>query len=146
MPRALPLHEELFLDSATDVCILSAVPYNDDGQPLPIEEAAKTCQWSRALRKNEASLHAPLRVPEPRLARLDVGRHVRPGLLARRARPDDRGGDPARSRGTGYLKAWKVYCPWGDVPYTTGWWLDGAMGQQFIAHAEQLAAQYGVPR
>ena len=47
--------------------------------------------------------------------------------------------------GTGYLKAWKVYCPWGDVPYTTGWWLDGAMGQQFIAHAEQLAAQYGVP-
>ena len=31
------------------------------------------------------------------------------------------------------------------MPYTTGWWLDGAMGQQFIAHAEQLAAQYGVP-
>jgi hypothetical protein len=138
--------KELFLDSATDVCILSAVPYNDDGQPLPIEEAAKTCQLVEELsgRTKRAYMHRfvfpnrgslgstsdgtfdPVFWPEERDLMTEAAIQHGPG-------------------GTGYLKAWKVYCPWGDVPYTTGWWLDGAMGQQFIAHAEQLAAQYGVP-
>ncbi|MGH7337037.1 MAG: hypothetical protein ACREI7_05640, partial [Myxococcota bacterium] len=137
--------KELFLDSATDVCILSAVPYNDQGQPLPIAEAAKTCQLVEELsRSKRAYMHRfvfpnrgslgstsdgtfdPVFWPEERDLMTQAAISHGPG-------------------GTGYLKAWKVYCPWGDVPYSSGWWLDDAMGRRFIEHAEALAAQHGVP-
>ena len=138
--------KELFLDSATDVCILSAVPYNDQGQPLPIAEAAKTCQLAEELSggTRRAYMHRfvfpnrgstgstsdgsfdPVFWPEERDLMTEASALYGPG-------------------GTGYLKAWKVYCPWGDVPYTTGWWLDDQMGRNFIEHAQQLSQQYGVP-
>ncbi len=138
--------KELFLDSSTDVCILSAVPYNDQGQPLPIEEAAKTCQLAEELsgRTRRAYMHRfvfpnrgstgstsdgsfdPLFWPEERDLMTEAAARWGPS-------------------GPGYLKAWKVYCPWGDVPYSSGWWLDDQMGRNFIEHALLLTNQYGVP-
>ena len=145
--------KELFLDSATDVCILSAVPFKDDGQPLPLSEAAKTCQIVEELAggTRRAYMH----------------RFVMPNRGSAGTRSDGAIGKGAYAieplfwqeekdlmtqaaiehgpSGTGYLKAWKIYCPWGEVPYTTGWWLDDPVGLKFIAHAEELAAQYGIP-
>src|SRR5207249_3814151 len=45
----------------------------------------------------------------------------------------------------GYLRAWKIYTPWGDVPNTSGWWLDDSFGLKFIQHVKDLADAYGMP-
>jgi hypothetical protein len=45
----------------------------------------------------------------------------------------------------GHFRAWKVYTPWGDVPYTSGWWLDDPCGIAFIEQAQTLSARYNVP-
>src|SRR5207248_271220 len=45
----------------------------------------------------------------------------------------------------GYLRAWKIYTPWGDVPNTSGWWLDDSFGLKFIQHVKDLSDTYGMP-
>src|SRR5919108_2564238 len=41
--------KELYLDSATNMCVLSAVPSSPDNQPLPILEAVETVETVNAL-------------------------------------------------------------------------------------------------
>ena len=41
---------------------------------------------------------------------------------------------------------WKVYCPWGDVPNASGWFLDSPeIGIPFLAQIQHLHDKYGTP-
>jgi predicted TIM-barrel fold metal-dependent hydrolase len=46
----------------------------------------------------------------------------------------------------GILRGWKVYCPWGDVPNASGWFLDSPeIGMPFLEHVSQLTRRYRIP-
>ncbi|MDQ1431342.1 MAG: uncharacterized protein QOF40_1944, partial [Actinomycetota bacterium] len=46
----------------------------------------------------------------------------------------------------GKLRGWKVYTPWGDVPNSSGWFLDDEIGMAFINQVRHLAVTRGGPR
>jgi predicted TIM-barrel fold metal-dependent hydrolase len=43
------------------------------------------------------------------------------------------------------LRGWKVYTPWGDVPNSSGWFLDDDIGMAFIDQVRKLARKGGPP-
>jgi uncharacterized protein len=138
--------KQLFLDSSTNVTALSAVPYKPDGQPLPIDRAAETCQWVNETANSTRSV---------------MHRFVMPNRGSMGTKSDrvlgDYNVDPLYLQEELYLmeetcqrypehiRAWKVYCPWGDYPNTSGWWLDDPAGRKFIEHALYLSRKYGIP-
>jgi hypothetical protein len=148
--------KELFLDSSTNMTVLSAVPYQPNGQPLPIDQSAMTAALVR-------SLAAGTR-------RTVIHRFVMPNRGSVGDRSDGTLGKASKGAGNyippvflqeeldlmeqtaadyggaeGPLRAWKVYTPWGDVPYTSGWWLDDPCGIAFIEKAQELGAKYDMP-
>src|SRR3954451_6672234 len=102
--------KELYLDSSTNMTVLSAVPSAPDQQPLPILEAAHTVDMVNKLAKSQ--------------------REVMHGVVTHR----------------GKLRGWKVYTPWGDVPNSSGWFLDDEIGMAFINQVRHLAVTRGGPR
>ncbi|MDQ1372835.1 MAG: uncharacterized protein QOJ09_173, partial [Actinomycetota bacterium] len=41
------------------------------------------------------------------------------------------------------LRGWKTYCPWGDVPYASGWFLDDQeMGLPFIDQVRKVSQRF----
>ena len=143
--------KELFLDSSTNVTILSAVPFREDGNPLPLVEAAKTCEMVEQLAggTRRAYMH---RFVMPNRGSLGSKSDGALGKGAYAVEPvfwpeeRDLMTAAAEQYGSGgYLRGWKVYCPWGDVPYTTGWWLDDPVGIKFIEHAQFLASRHDMP-
>src|SRR5947208_14548627 len=38
----------------------------------------------------------------------------------------------------GFLRGWKTYCPWGDVPYASGWFLDSDTGDAFLEQVRRV--------
>jgi uncharacterized protein len=140
--------KEMFLDSSTNVTALSAVPYKPDGQPLPIERAAETCDMIKDMAggTNRSVMH----------------RFVMPNRGSAGHRSDSILGtlgaaDPiflqeeldlmeyTASTFNEHIRAWKVYTPWGDVPNTSGWWLDDPAGRKFIEHGLHLSNKYNMP-
>lgn len=138
----------LFLDSSTNVTILSAVPYKPDGQPLPIERAAETCGIVKSLAGNthRAYMH---RFVMPN--RGSVG-HNSDSILGPAGvnplfmREEFELMEYSAAAFGEYLRAWKVYCPWGDVPNTSGWWLDDPVGLQFLEKVRDIGDRYRMPK
>lgn len=148
--------KELFLDSATDVTVLSAVPYRPDGQPLPIEKAAETCGMVNSLAgHDETDLNSPGR-------RAVMHRFVMPNRGSLGHNSDQVLGplgvwpvfmeeefelmEYSAAAFPEHLRAWKVYCPWGDSPNTSGWWFDDPVGRKFIEKVIDLGNRYHVPK
>src|SRR5438094_3518248 len=142
--------KELMLDSATNVTILSAVPWKPDGQPLPLSDSIDTAEIVRTLAGGTRRTYCHKFVMPNRGS---LGDNSDQALTAA-------GQDPVffqdemdlmtaaaaqYAQNDGYLRAWKIYTPWGDTPNTSGWWLDNSFGLKFIQHVKDLSDAYGMP-
>jgi uncharacterized protein len=136
--------KELYLDSSTNMCVLSAVPSAPDDQPLPIDEAAITVNTVNHLAQNtpRCVMHA----------------FVMPNRGSLGATSESLGTDPVFMRAEfeymernllahpGIIRGWKVYPAWGDVPYASGWFHDDPVGFRLLEQIRHLGDKYGVPK
>ncbi|WP_370307176.1 amidohydrolase family protein [Sinimarinibacterium flocculans] len=118
--------QDVFIDSDTDLMVLSFVPSTYEGEPLKIEEAAATAQIVEKLEgTHRLYLHARVNPNQPGdLERMDE--------LA----------------GSHDIAAWKTYTQWG--PDGRGFWLDDEAGIAMIERARKLgvrniAVHKGIP-
>lgn len=111
--------KDIFLDSDTDMMVLSFVPAPYDRQPLTMEEAAATRALVKALDGTDRLLlHCP------------INPNVPDGLK------------PMESALAEYpIAAWKTYTQFGPQGPASGFRLDSPVGQAFIDEAKRL----GVP-
>lgn len=107
----------LFLDSDTDLAVLSFVPSTRDGEPLTIEEAAATQEI---------------------VAKLGGTRRL---YLHGRVNPNQAGDleDMERLSQQFGIAAWKTYTQWG--PSGTGFFLDDDVGLAMIEQARRLGVR-----
>lgn len=141
--------KELFLDSATSAAILSAVPTApDENQPLPIAEAMETAGLVNDLAgASRVGVHAfvmPNRGSSGGggAGGTPAGGRRGPALLQEELDLMASRADAHR----GLLAGWKVYCPWGEVPYASGWTLDSEdYGHPFLERVLHCSRAYGVP-
>lgn len=132
----------LFLDSSTNMTVLSAVPSEESKQPLPIGEAAETVGTVNALAGNtpRSVMHSFVM---PNRGSYGVTGHVAAEPAFMQAEFEmmqnnlERFGDK--------IRGWKVYTPWGDVPNASGWFLDDPVGMAFIDRVRQLHHSHGGP-
>jgi uncharacterized protein len=113
--------KEIFLDSDTDMAVLSFVPELPENNPLSLREAARVRELVAALGPGRRLLLHAMIVPnaEPLARQLDAMEHAH------------------RTYG---IAAWKVYTQWG--PNRVGWWLDDArVGVPFIEQARRLGVK-----
>jgi hypothetical protein len=154
--------KELFLDSATTMTVLSAVPSAPElFQPLPLARAALTVRTVNELagytgtypgraggrtvlhafvmpNRGSAGSVASFAGHEPVFMREEFD------LMEARAQAPT-GPDDALHYGD-ILRGWKTYPAWGDVPYASGWFFDDPLvGQKFIDHVYYLSKTYGIP-
>ena len=133
--------KELYLDSATNVCVLSAVPSAPDvTQPLPIAEAATTVHTVNQLAQStRCVMHAFVMPNRGSTGHDQAGTGVRPVFLGEElALMTERA---AAYRG--FLRGWKTYPAWGDVPNASGWFLDDhETGLPFLEHVRRVSAAY----
>jgi uncharacterized protein len=118
--------KDVFVDSDTDLMVLSFVPSTFEGEPLKIEEAAATAQIVERLEgTHRLYLHARVNPNQPGdLERMDE-------LAAHHP-----------------IAAWKTYTQWG--PDGRGFWLDDEAGIAMIERARKLgvrniAVHKGIP-
>jgi Predicted metal-dependent hydrolase of the TIM-barrel fold len=109
---------EVFLDSDTDMAVLSAVPAAPEDNPLATEEAAATRAIVEAMDgRHRLMIHG---LVHPNL----------PGAIANMVRQKEVYG----------VAAWKTYTQWG--PEGTGFWLDDPeIGIPFIEKARELGTK-----
>jgi predicted TIM-barrel fold metal-dependent hydrolase len=125
--------KELFLDSATTATVLSCVPTSPDtNNPLPLAEAALTVHTVNELARSKRSVMHAFVMPNRGSAGNSTPT-MKPKFL-------DAELQQMMDRAETYpdiLRGWKTYCAWGDVPYTSGWFLDSDTGLAFL---EQVLA------
>jgi hypothetical protein len=109
--------KDVFLDSDTDLMVLSFVPSTREGEPLTIEEAAATA----AIVEKLEGTH-----------RLLIHGRVNPNQEG-----DLEGMDELAGRHR--ISAWKTYTQWG--PEGRGFWLDDDVGLAFIEKARRLGVR-----
>lgn len=109
--------KDVFLDSDTDMMVLSFVPSTREGEPLTIEEADATRRIVDAMEGDH---------------RL---------LLHGRVNPNQEGDleDMQRLAEQFGIAAWKTYTQWG--PNGQGFFLTDDIGERFIARAKQLGVR-----
>ena len=111
--------KEVFLDSSTNFCVLSAVPSSPDNNPLPVDVAASSLDAVRHLAggNRRAVMHAFVMPNRGSLGQNSQGTGVQPQYMHEEfhlMRENKRlYGDR--------IRGWKVYTAWGDVPYASGW-------------------------
>jgi uncharacterized protein len=109
--------KDVFLDSDTDLMVLSFVPSTREGEPLTIEEAAATAGIVERLEgTHRLYLHG-------------------------RVNPNQAGDleDMERLAADYPIAAWKTYTQWG--PEGRGFWLDDEVGLAFIEQARALGVR-----
>lgn len=115
------LIKEVFLDSDTDMAVLSFVPELPERNPLSLPEAARVRDLVAALGPGRRLLLHAMVVPNAQPLSLQLERME------------------AAHRTYG-IAAWKVYTQWG--PNGVGWWLDDPLvGIPFIEHARRLGVR-----
>jgi predicted TIM-barrel fold metal-dependent hydrolase len=121
--------------------VLSAVPTAPDrDQPLPIAEAATTVNTVNQLAKSQRCvMHAFVMPNRGSSGHTQAGTGIKPlfldeelALMTERAKAY-----------RGFLRGWKTYCAWGDIPYASGWFLDDQeMGLPFIEQVRKVSQQF----
>ncbi|MBL8769957.1 MAG: amidohydrolase [Phenylobacterium sp.] len=108
--------KDVFLDSDTDIMVLSFVPSTREGEPLTIEEAVAT----RAI-----------------VERMQGSKRL---MLHGRVNPNQKGDleDMERLKGFG-VSAFKTYTQWG--PSGAGFWMTDDVGVAFVERARKLGVQ-----
>lgn len=133
--------KELYLDSSTNMTVLSAVPSAPDQQPLPMLEAARTVDMVNKLAKSERAVMHAFVMPN----RGSAG-HMSAGMKPVFQQDEFDAMEREVVTHRGKLRGWKVYTPWGDVPNSSGWFLDDEIGMAFIEQVRKLAVTRGGPR
>lgn len=134
--------KELYLDSSTNMTVLSAVPASpEEEQPLPIAEAARTVDVVNKLARSERAVMHAFVMPN----RGSVGRATA-GQTPLHQQEEFDGMERVVVQHRGKLRGWKVYTPWGDVPNSSGWFLDDEIGMAFLEQVRTLAITRGGPR
>lgn len=133
--------KELFLDSATTMTVLSAVPAAPDiNQPLPIERAALTVQMVNELAGSQRTVMHAFVMPNRGSAGSVASTFGKePVYMQREFETMVQRADLFGS----IIRGWKTYPAWGDVPYASGWFFDDELvGQRFIDHVRAVSAKY----
>ena len=132
--------KELYLDSATNMTVLSAVPAAPDQQPLPTDHAILTADTIAHLAggTRRCVIHA----------------FVMPNRGSGGTTTSFLGMDPLFMQDEfdlmernvqlygDKIRGWKVYTAWGDVPYQSGWYLDDSIGEKFCQKVSDLGTKY----
>lgn len=133
--------KEVYLDSATTMAVLSAVPSAPDTkQPLPIDEAVETVDTVNRLAESP-----------PDALRCVMHAFVMPNRGSAGSNTDGYGLQPvflqeeldlmSERAAHEAVRGWKTYCPWGDVPNASGWFLDSEeIGLPFLQHVLDVSA------
>ena len=135
--------KELYLDSSTNYCILSAVPAEPTNQPLPIDEAALTIDTVKELAggTTRTSMHAFV-MPNRGSLGTSSSKYAEPLFMQEEfdlmRQNLELHGDK--------IRGWKCYTAWGDVPYSSGWFLDDPIGEAFLNHVEKVGNEYNIPK
>jgi uncharacterized protein len=133
----------LYLDSSTNMTVLSCVPSEESQQPLPTPEAYDTVNIVNHLAggTQRAVMHAFAMPNRGSYGIQPYAKNQRPvyqqaefDLMEQHVRSFHRS-----------LRGWKVYTPWGDVPYASGWFLDDEIGMAFIDQVRKLTKIGGPP-
>jgi predicted TIM-barrel fold metal-dependent hydrolase len=113
--------KEVFLDSDTDMAVLSFVPELPESNPLSLREAARVRELVAALGNGRRLLLHAMVVPNAEPLALQLERME-------------------EAHRTYAIAAWKVYTQWG--PRRVGWWLDDPrVGVPFIEQARRLGVK-----
>jgi predicted TIM-barrel fold metal-dependent hydrolase len=133
----------IFLDSSTNMTVLSCVPSEESQQPLPTPEAHDTVKMINHLAGNSprSVMHAFVM---PNRGSYGVQPYVKNQRPAFQQAEFDLMEQHVRSFKDA-LRGWKVYTPWGDVPYASGWFLDDEIGMAFIDQVRKLTKIGGPP-
>lgn len=134
----------LYLDSSTNMTVLSAVPSAPDLQnPLRIAEAAETVGIVRALSggTQRAVMHSFV-MPNRGSAGTGSSSFGPPAFQ----QEEFDFMEENAAKWTDRIRGWKVYTPWGDVPNASGWFLDDAVGEPFVQQVRDLGDRYGTPK
>lgn len=138
--------KELFLDSATTMTVLSAVPAAPDiAQPLPIDRAVQTVEMVNQLSGSQRTVLHAFVMPNRGSAGTAASTGGAEPLFMREEF------DTMEARATsswGHLiRGWKTYPAWGDIPYASGWFFDDPLvGQPFIDKVRELGNRYNIPK
>ena len=166
--------KDIYLDSATSAGVLSPVPSApDEQQPLPFDEANETAHIMENLAGNTMRTVTHGYVMPNRgwvRERTDEGPIFVPNPLGAPHVYDCKDTNEACSLSTPstgtpifmqdeldwmeeralkyrrYLRGWKVYTPYGDVPFTSGMAHDDVAGFAMNDKIRELHKKYGVPK
>ncbi|HEV7887134.1 MAG TPA: amidohydrolase family protein, partial [Acidimicrobiales bacterium] len=131
--------KELYLDSATTMCVLSAVPSDPDNQPLPLERAALTVRTVNDLAQSRRCVMHAFVMPN----RGSVG--TTSSSLGRPPVFQQAEFDAMEANAQKYgdiIVGWKTYPAWGDVPYASGWYFDDDLGLAFCQKVLDVHEMY----
>ena len=132
----------LFLDSSTNMTVLSCVPSEESQQPLPTPEAHHTVKLINHMANSPRTVMHAFAMPN----RGSYG--VQPYAKNQRPAFQQAEFDLMEQHVKQFkdvLRGWKVYTPWGDVPYASGWFLDDEIGMAFIDQVRRLTKIGGPP-
>ena len=135
--------KELFLESSTNVTVLSSVPSSQELNPLPTNKAAETVALINGQLANSTRtvMHAFV-MPN----RGSFGTSAMEGGPRVFMDQEFRLMEEAAQAHGDVLRAWKVYTPWGDIPNVSGWFLDDHVGRAFADKVVEVGNAYGVPK
>jgi predicted TIM-barrel fold metal-dependent hydrolase len=134
--------KELFLDSSTNMTVLSAVPAEESQQPLPIGEAAQTVGAVNALAGGtpRTVMHSFV-MPNRGSHGITGHASLEPVFMEAEFEMMQKNFEMYGDQ----IRGWKVYTPWGDVPMASGWFLDDAVGMRFLEQVRKLHHSHGAP-
>jgi predicted TIM-barrel fold metal-dependent hydrolase len=133
----------IFLDSSTNMTVLSCVPSEESQQPLPTPEARQTVDIINHLAggTQRSVMHAFAMPNRGSYGVQPEAKNFRP--IYQQAEFDLMEQHVKAFKDV--LRGWKVYTPWGDVPYASGWFLDDEIGMAFIEQVRKLTKIGGPP-
>src|SRR5436305_203716 len=143
--------KELFLDSATTMCVLSCVPTSPDmNNPLPLAQSAMTVHTVNDMAKSQRAILHAFVMPNHGSAGMTQDQIMDPVTNATSINGPkplyfDEEMELMWKRAESYgdiLGGWKTYCAWGDVPYASGWWLDSDVGMEFLQNVAAVSQKY----
>src|SRR3954452_11254829 len=137
--------KELYLDSSTTMTVLSAVPSQESQQPLPVGDAADTVQLVNHLAGSQRAVMHAFVMPNRGSYGTQPYTKRRPAFMKAEFEMMTDNVEKYGTRGKDYLRGWKTYTPWGDVPYSSGYFLDDEVGLAFVDQVRKLVPKGGPP-
>lgn len=136
--------KELYLDSSTNMTVLSAVPSAPNSQPLPVDEAALTIDIVNELANNtpRCVMHAFVMPNRGSLGTTSESMDRDPAFMSEEFELMERN----LLEHPGKIRGWKTYPAWGDVPNASGWYFDDRVGEKFFEQVVVLGDKYDVPK